>query len=197
MGDDVRNTSEDDEDENAVFQTQGVVDPQNPCKRDIAKSGHTTPGNSFLNSGVVDYVKLEEDERDGLRRIADTFESVRSDMATAWNKAMIWIDNELVFTRLNTLMMVAKEAADRVIDATSRAEANAAKRLQNTNGLTVAYPQNAKGKHVTPTEFIQRPGSHPHCQSHPLKPLTTEGNRLIPVRRVHGGKTHNCLYKRR
>ena len=49
---------------------------------------------------------------------------------------MTWIDDELVFVRLNTLMTVAKEAADRVIDATSRAEANAAKRLQTTNGLT-------------------------------------------------------------
>ena len=143
--DDIGRTPEDNEDENAVFHTQGVIDPLNPGKRDIAKSGHTTPGNPFLNGSVVDHVKLDEDERDGLRRNAETFESVRSDMATAWNKAMIWIDDELVFTRLNTLMMVAKEAADRVIEATSRAEANAAKRLQNTNGLTVTYPQYAKG----------------------------------------------------
>ena len=45
-------------------------------------------------------------------------------MATAWNSAMVWVDNELIFARLNTLMAVAKDATDRVRDATSRAEAN-------------------------------------------------------------------------
>ena len=102
----------------ATFPTQTTVKPTKPGERDIAKRINTTPGNPFLNGGVVDRVKLDEDEWDGLRRIAETFESVRSDMATAWNKAMIWIDDELVFTRLNTLMMVAKEATDRVIEAT-------------------------------------------------------------------------------
>ena len=184
-GDNVESAPEDVGDESAVSHTQEVVKPTNPGKRDIAKGINTTPGNPCLNGGVVDRVKLDEDERDGLRRIAETFESVRSDMATAWNKAMIWIDNELVFTRLNTLMTVAKEATDRVIEATLRAKANAIKQLQNTNGPTVTCPQYKKGKHVTPTELVQQPAAYPHYQSRPPKPLTTESDRLIPVRRVH------------
>ena len=66
---------------------------------------------------------MDEDERDGLQRLTRTFESVRSNMATAWNKAMVWIDDEVVFARLNTLLAVAKEATDRVIEAAVRAEA--------------------------------------------------------------------------
>ena len=58
--------------------------------------------------------KLDKDERVGLRRITETFKSVRSDIATAWNKAMIWIDDKVVFARLNTLLTVIKEQCDRV-----------------------------------------------------------------------------------
>ena len=45
-------------------------------------------------------------------------------MPTAWNNAMVWVDDELVFTKLNTLMEVARDATDKVIKATSRAEGN-------------------------------------------------------------------------
>ena len=50
--------------------------------------------------------ELDNDERTTLRRIAETFESVRSNMATAWNKAMIHIDDEVVFVKLNAMMSV-------------------------------------------------------------------------------------------
>ena len=39
---------------------------------------------------------------------------------------MVWIDDKVVFARLNTLLSVAKEAADRVIEAALRAYKNAA-----------------------------------------------------------------------
>ena len=45
-------------------------------------------------------------------------------MCTAWNSAMVWVDNELVFTELNTLMTVARDATDKVIEAMSWAEKN-------------------------------------------------------------------------
>ena len=32
---------------------------------------------------------------------------------------MVWVDNELVFTELNTLMTVARDATDKVIEAMS------------------------------------------------------------------------------
>ena len=53
---------------------------------------------------------MDKDERAGLQRITKTFESVRSNIAMAWNKAMIWIDDKVVFARLNTLLTVANEA---------------------------------------------------------------------------------------
>ena len=43
--------------------------------------------------------ELDNDERTTSQRIAETFESVRRDMATAWNKAMIHIDDEVVFEK--------------------------------------------------------------------------------------------------
>ena len=45
-------------------------------------------------------------------------------MSMAWNNTMVWVDNQLVYTKLNTLMAVAKDATDKVNDATSRAEGN-------------------------------------------------------------------------
>ena len=46
-------------------------------------------------------------------------------MATAWNKAMIHIDDELVFDKLNAMVSVAKAAADNVIQAALRADKRA------------------------------------------------------------------------
>ena len=57
-------------------------------------------------------------------------------MAAAWNKAMEWIDDEEVFTRLNTLMTVAKEATDRVMEATMRAEMNITSSLDDESLVT-------------------------------------------------------------
>ena len=92
-----------------------------------------------------------------------TFESVRSDMAKAWNNAMVWIDDEVVFARLNTLMTVAKDATDRVIEATLRAKANAANRLKNIkNEPNVNHPHHAKGKSVTHNESVQQRDMHPN-----------------------------------
>ena len=48
--------------------------------------------------------ELDNDERSTSRRIAETFESIRRDMATAWNKAMIHIDDEMVFDQLNAMI---------------------------------------------------------------------------------------------
>ena len=47
-------------------------------------------------------------------------------LVTAWNRAIIWVDDEVVFTKLNALLTVTKEATDRVIEATLRAERKAA-----------------------------------------------------------------------
>ena len=88
-----------------------------PGKRDISTSRGPTHENPAHNGNTLNHAKLDKDERAGLQRIKKTFESVRSNIATAWNKAMIWIDDEVVFTRLNTLLTVAKEATDRVIEA--------------------------------------------------------------------------------
>ena len=90
-------------------------------------------------------------------------ESVRSDKATAWNNAMVWIDDEVVFARLNTLMTVAKDATDRVIEATLRAEANAANRLKNIkNEPNVIHPQHTEEKSITQNESVQQPDMHPY-----------------------------------
>ena len=42
---------------------------------------------------------------------------------------MVWIDDEVVFARLNILLTVAKEATDTVIETAVRAKANAANML--------------------------------------------------------------------
>ena len=80
-----------------------------PGKLDIGKKKQP-PGNPLHNGGTLNHAKLDKDEQEGLQHIMKTFESVRSDMATAWNNAMVWIDDELVFSRLNTLMTVSRKA---------------------------------------------------------------------------------------
>ena len=84
--------------------------------------------------------ELDNDERITLRRITETFKSVRSNMVTAWNKAMIHIDDEVVFDKLNAMMSVTKAAADRVIQAALRADKKASDRLNNPQtGSGFAY----------------------------------------------------------
>ena len=41
-------------------------------------------------------------------------------MTKAWNDAMVLVEDELVFTEINTLMTVAREAADKVIETSTR-----------------------------------------------------------------------------
>ena len=74
---------------------------------------------------------LDKDEHANLRLITETFESILNEIATAWNRAMIWIDDEVVFARLNTLLTVTKEATDRKIEAALRAEKKAANKFEN------------------------------------------------------------------
>ena len=80
-------------------------------------------------------IGLDNDERITLQCITETFESVRSNMATAWNKAMIHIDDKVVFTKLNAMMSIAKAAADKVIQAALRAHKKAAR--QPTTRLSI------------------------------------------------------------
>ena len=84
--------------------------------------------------------------------ITETFESVRSDIATAWNKAMIWIDDEVVFARLNTLLSVAKEAADRVIEAALRADKNAADTFNNVQADPDGLPRTMRRDNTKPAK---------------------------------------------
>jgi hypothetical protein len=61
-------------------------------------------------------------------------------MATAWNKAMIRMDDEVVFAKLNAMLSVSKDAADKVIQAALRAYKKAAARLNNLQaGSGFAY----------------------------------------------------------
>ena len=61
-------------------------------------------------------------------------------MAMAWNKAMIHINDEVVFAKLNAMMSIAKAAADKVIQAVLRADKKAAARLNNPQaGSGFAY----------------------------------------------------------
>ena len=149
-----------DGDENAVLHAQEAVATVDPGERDIARVEKTTPGNPFQNGGTLYHAKLDKDEQEGLQRIMKTFESVRSDMAKAWNNAMVWIDDEVVFARLNTLMTVAKDATDRVIEAKLRAKANAANRLKKIKN--VIHPQHTEEKSITQNESVQQPDMHPY-----------------------------------
>jgi hypothetical protein len=61
---------------------------------------------------------------------------------------MIWIDDEVVFVRLNALLTVTKEATDRVIEAALRAEKKAANEpgniRANANGPSPSVAGNSK-----------------------------------------------------
>ena len=70
-------------------------------------------------------------------------------MATAWNKAMINIDDEVVFDKLNAMMSVAKAAADKVIQAALRADKRASDRLNK--------PQTSSGFAYTTDEGNSSP----------------------------------------
>ena len=63
---------------------------------------------------------------------------------------MIWIDDEVVFARLNALLTVTKEATDRVIEAALRAEKKATNEMNpeiyrpTRTALPQALPGNSK-----------------------------------------------------
>ena len=63
---------------------------------------------------------LDADELEGLERLERAFVELKSHMTKAWDDAMISIEDKLVFTELDTLMTVAREAADRVIETSTR-----------------------------------------------------------------------------
>ena len=181
-------TPEDNGDENAVFHTQGVVATINSGKRNIDreesstnKPSQTNPRNTIHNGGIIDPMKLDEDKRDGLQHLTKTFESIRGHMAMAWNSAMVWVDNELIFARLNKLIAVAKDATDRVREATSRAKANTINRLKSIMSESdVTHPENPKEKSIAQTDIVQQPEVRPTYRGRP-KPLTTEVDRLVPT----------------
>ena len=56
----------------------------------------------------------------GLAQLEEAFEDLRSHMSMAWNNAMVWVEDELIFTEMKTLMTVARDATDKVIEATAR-----------------------------------------------------------------------------
>ena len=64
---------------------------------------------------------LTFDELKVLRRLEEAFGEQKGRMRTAWDQdAMFSVKNELVFTELVSLMMVAKDAIDRVIGTSVR-----------------------------------------------------------------------------
>jgi hypothetical protein len=123
-------------------------------------------------------------------------------MATAWNKAMIHIDDEVVFNKLNAMMSAAKAAADNVIQAALRANKRASDRLNNPQtGSGFAYTtdegnslptrrstipesdrswQQQQSQQVSVEQSDRRQHSPPQTRLLP----TEEGN-LTPVRRVN------------
>ena len=64
---------------------------------------------------------------------------------------MNWIDDEVVFARLNTLLTVAKEATNRVIEAALRAKKNVADAFNNIqadpDGLPPYSPEGGQEAH--------------------------------------------------
>ena len=58
---------------------------------------------------------LTFDKLEGPRRLEEALGEQKGCMRTAWNNAIVSVKNELVFTELDTLMVVAKDVIDRVI----------------------------------------------------------------------------------
>ena len=184
-GDDVNDTPETNGGKNAVSKAQEGVTMMDPGKRDIATLRRPTNRNPFHNGSTLNHPKLDKDEHVGLQLITKTFESIRSNIATAWNKAMVWIDDEVVFARLNTLLTVAREATDRVIEAAERAKTNAANRLSAVQAEPDDLPPYiGEGQTETHQESIKRSDMHRTYQNCP-KPLPTGNGGLVTTRRIH------------
>ena len=122
-------------------------------------------------------------------------------MATAWNKAMIHIDDEVVFNKLNVMMSVTKAAADRVIQAALRANKKASDRLNNPltgSGFTYmtdkgnssptrrsTIPESDRSRQQQQSQLVSVKGPDRRQPSLPqTQPLPTEEGNLTPVRRV-------------
>ena len=98
---------------------------------------------------------------------------------------MIWIDDEVVFARLNTLLTVTKEATNRVIEAALRAEKKAADKFENVqanvNGLSL---NNVREQQETVPKPVKRSDTTQTYQNRP-QPLPTRDGNFLPARRVH------------
>ena len=136
-------------------------------------NGTSTRQTQNQNPGMPD-IHLDEDEGRNLRHIAETFENIRSDLVTAWNRAMIWVDDEAVFTKLNALLTVTKEATDRVIEATLRAEREA-------NNEPGNFPHDNTGNRQ---ETIPATVKQTHTEQNHPQPLPTRDGHFLPARRV-------------
>ena len=93
---------------------------------------------------------------------------------------MIWIDSEVVFARLNTLLTVAKEATDRVIETALRADTFSGVQADPES----LPPYNAEGQPETHQESVKQSDIQRTRQNSPL-PLPTRDGSLVPARRVH------------
>ena len=67
---------------------------------------------------------LTFDKLKGLRRLEEALGEQKGCMRTAWDHAMVSVKNELVFTELDTLMVVATDAIDRVIGTAHQGGSN-------------------------------------------------------------------------
>ena len=56
----------------------------------------------------------------GAEKAGGGFDEQKGHMRKAWDDAMVSVKNELVFTELDTLVMVAKKVVDRVIGTAVR-----------------------------------------------------------------------------
>ena len=111
-----KNTSGNGESENDVFCVQGIVTTTDTgeYKNTIEDSGTNNslkkdPDNinqsrRETNGGIEEPVGIDKDKRKGLKRLVETLENLRGHISTAWNNAMVWVNDELVFTKLNTLV---------------------------------------------------------------------------------------------
>ena len=96
----------------------------------------------------------DDNELEGLKRLQTAFEELKSHMTEAWNDAMVLVEDELVFTEINTLMTVAREAADKVIETSTRFAREARVEIPDTldaqgrQNPPCAAPLNLMGKNA-------------------------------------------------
>ena len=83
-----------------------------------------TDSNSRVETGVLIAGHKDKgltfDELGRLKRLNVALEEQKRGLRTAWDAAMVDVENGFVFTELETLMVVAKDAVDRVIKTSER-----------------------------------------------------------------------------